>query len=97
MDLDRRFGHVEEALKLRGCLAALFIRCPERVIVGVDVHNRVLEQHFAVARKQAGNVIRMRMSDDDDVDGVRAYARGGEVLGEPTQSWGKILAAAGID
>jgi hypothetical protein len=30
------------------------------------MNNSVLEQHFAVARKQAGNVVRVRMGDDDD-------------------------------
>jgi len=73
-------SEIEERSNGFGRLCANLIRRPERVLVAVDVDDRVLEHHRPIGRKQAGDMIRVHVRDHNGVDCARVDAGGGEIL-----------------
>ena len=94
---DRVDGEIEEAAEFFRRLAANIGRSPERVVVLVDVKRRVRKQHLVVGGDDAGDVVGMRMGDDDGVDRGGTDAGRGEVLRQPADARGEMSAAAGVD
>ena len=90
-------GEIEEAAEFFRRLAANIGRSPERVVVLVDVERRVRKQHLVVAGDDAGDVVGMRMGDDDGVDRGGTDAGRGKVLRQPADARREMGAAAGID
>jgi hypothetical protein len=78
-------GEIEERSNGLGRLLANLIRRPERVLVAVDVDDRVLEHHRSVGRKQAGDMIRVHVRDHNGAGRCR-QRRGSEVSG---LRWGR--------
>jgi hypothetical protein len=73
-------GEVEERPDGLGRLFANLIRRPERVLVAVDVNDRILEHHRSVSRKQSRHMIRVHVRDHNVVDRAQVDPSGGEVL-----------------
>ena len=90
-------GEIEEAAEFFRRLAASIGRSPERVVVLVDVERRVRKQHLVVAGDDAGDVVGMRMGDDNGVDRGGTDAGCGEVLRQPADARREMGAAAGIN
>src|SRR5262249_45467253 len=80
-----------------GRLFANLIRRPERVLVAVDVDDRVLEHHRSVSRKQAGDMIRVHVSDHNGVDCVWVNTCGGEILWQAAQRGEEYVRCSGVD